>query len=175
MMKKYGRQIQSRVSQSLPLHTPYETVLDFGGGTSIATKAFRDDGKIATCYDLQDKSCLYPQWFTKGRPDSIQLPFVDNSFDLVFSHMCFHHIPSEFHFILISELYRVCKKYVVIVEEDPGRMSICRWCNGNLLYDRARYHKTKQEWEKLLHVKGKQCGSHEFSFCIVKNKNSLHL
>lgn len=91
--------------------------LDFGCGIGNAatffTKYFplskyegvdisEDSIKIATSKKL--KNCTFSNY------DGNVLPYKDNSFDIVFTAVVFHHIDFKMHDKLLNEFYRILKK-----------------------------------------------------------------
>lgn len=82
-----------------------------------------------------DSSCKYFSMFkekidvTLIQGDAKSLPFKDNEFDLIFTHVCLTHIPPKFIPQVTKEISRVAKKWIIHIE---------RW---NYLYEHPNNHR----------------------------------
>ena len=104
--------------------TPNDLVLEAAAGTCVCGRSIAPHAKIVTCLDMTpamlevgkaeaEKNGLSNMIFTLG--DVAELPFLENSFDIVFSRLAFHHFPDPKQ--CFSEMARVLKpsgKLVVI-------------------------------------------------------------
>ena len=93
-----------------------DTLLEAAAGTCACGRAFAPHVRSVTCLDMTkamldvgkaaaEQAQLQNMTFTEG--DVIELPFADDSFDIVFSRLAFHHFPEpEAPF---SEMVRVLK------------------------------------------------------------------
>lgn len=103
---------------------PTDIVLEAAAGTCVCGRSIAPHAKIVTCLDMTpamleigkaeaEKNGLSNMIFTLG--DATELPFLENSFDIVFSRLAFHHFPDPKQ--CFSEMARVLKpggKLVVI-------------------------------------------------------------
>lgn len=123
----------SFVIQKLQLNGT-ETVLDVASGTCSAGRAIARQAKKVTCLDMTpsmleqgkriaDMQRIENMEFVVG--DAVDVPFGENSFDVVITRLSMHHFPNpELPF---REMYRVLKptgKLVIIdmvTEDDPYR------------------------------------------------------
>lgn len=88
--------------------------LDFGcgvGGSIPHFKKYLNSTKL-TCVDVSKKSLDIAEYRFPGAADyklfdGNSLPFEDNAFNVVFAACVFHHIPSDEHEKLLSEIRRV--------------------------------------------------------------------
>ncbi len=103
-------------------------VLDFGagvGGSLPYFKKYFPDSSIC-CLDVSEKSLEIASSRFPGQADfrvfeGLDLPFSENTFDLVFAACVFHHIPPSEHERLLGEWFRVLKPggIAVIFEHNP--------------------------------------------------------
>lgn len=113
--------------------------LDFGAGIGASIPFFRKYFPNAhlTCADVSE-SCLKIASTNSGNLaeyvtfDGICLPFVDNSFDVVYASCVFHHIPPNEHVQLLRELWRVMKPNALIMlyEHNPFNILTVRAVNS---------------------------------------------
>jgi ubiquinone/menaquinone biosynthesis C-methylase UbiE len=90
------------------------SILDFGAGVGNSLPYFRKyfpDSNL-TCADVSQRSLdvskqRYPGMERYATIAGDQLPFANNSFDLIFSACVFHHIPQQEHAHWLKELNRV--------------------------------------------------------------------
>jgi ubiquinone/menaquinone biosynthesis C-methylase UbiE len=85
-----------------------KTFLEVGIGSSVVSNYLRSSGCQIVTVDIDHEL----------RPDVnasiLQLPFKDNSFDLVMCFQVLEHIPFDAVVSALDQLYRVTKRYVVI-------------------------------------------------------------
>ena len=146
----YGEKRARAVLDMLPFRP--KSLLDFGGGHGAMASALRGRGVDAVVCDLDERRCLYPQWFLKNDADRVSLDISDGAFDVVTCVLCLHHIEAAQQLRLIREFLRVGRGGCLIVEEEPGMAAWCRLTNGNLLRETKRWHRSSEEWERLLNV-----------------------
>lgn len=103
-------------------------ILDFGAGVGGSLPYFKKYFPKAdlTCLDVSDKSLSiaqsrFPEQAEFKTFDGTDLPFPDNSFDLIFAACVFHHIPSTEHIRLLGEWHRALKPggVAVVFEHNP--------------------------------------------------------
>jgi len=97
-----------------------QTALDVGCGNGFSTYHMQQHISNIWGLDRSDYMLAKHPLHGNGRlviADGLQLPFADNSFDLVYGWEVLHHIsdPSQ----VIAEMTRVSRQYVLIVE--PNR------------------------------------------------------
>lgn len=88
-----------------------DSVLDVGSGNGKMIDYFNSRGKDVTAIDL------YPTREDILKMNVFENPFVDNSFDLVFSAHVIEHISNAEDFV--KELLRVSNRYVCIITPYP--------------------------------------------------------
>ncbi len=97
------------VLQSISRHVSLKgkVLLDIGCGRGGYTKVFKKSGANVISLDLEMPQVrgIFPA-FVQG--DATQLPFIDNSFDFVYSSSLIEHLPEPIH--LLHEVHRVLKK-----------------------------------------------------------------
>jgi len=128
-------------------------ILDLGCGPGIVGKTLQDFFQTEVIgVDIKDKR-IFPIPFEII--DGYQLPFPENSFDVVFISYVLHHSSNPLS--LLKEAKRVSDKKIIIYEDLPeGFLSklIC-WLH-NLTFNRFFQHqntlpffKSEKEWEKI--------------------------
>ena len=134
------------------------------------THALTTMGISALTVDLDRGRCLYSELFVQGQSPFEALPFGDGAFDVAIVCMCLHHIPAESHARIIGDLLRVSRRGVLVVEEDPEVANWCRFTNGNLLRNRGRWHRRREEWEQLLEAPAQPWldSTREFAIHVAK-------
>lgn len=115
--------IYVRISKRLPLGK-LSRILDIG---VTADKTFKNSNFFEQLFDypgqitaLSDQNAAWMEGAYPGlrfvRGDALSLPFMDGSFDLVFSSAVLEHVGSqENQFQMISEACRVSRRYVCMV------------------------------------------------------------
>lgn len=101
---------------------PKGELLDLGCGAGQHTKDLAMMGYSVTGIDISlngliyaDRLCKLSQLDTNLILGDIEnMPFEDNSFDVVFCSLILHHFPKRTK--LLSEIARVCKKYLIAFE-----------------------------------------------------------
>lgn len=131
-----GKFVRSIINQQM--YTKNLTVLDLGSGEGGTSKVFSDDNFVVS-FDLSlirlqrqfysvipkstkadDSSGLTEQKFVNG--SALQLPFANNSFDLIIIQDVIEHLTdvTDFYF----EVKRVLKSYGVIYLSTPNKLSV---------------------------------------------------
>ena len=121
----------------------FDSVLDVGCGNGSAVEIFTQAGKKVM--GVEYSHWLVETWIKKKFPknniiegDASELPFPDNSFDLVFCSEVLEHLPEEKVYKALGEMYRIARKYFY----------------GSVCYrqdERGKYHLTiqpKEWWQK---------------------------
>lgn len=131
-----GKFVRSIINQQM--YTKNLTVLDLGSGEGGTSKVFSDDNFVVS-FDLSlirlqrqfysvipkstkadDSSGLTEQKFVNG--SALQLPFANNSFDLIIIQDVIEHLTDETDFYF--EVKRVLKSCGVIYLSTPNKLSV---------------------------------------------------
>ena len=115
-----------------------EEVLDLGCGTGALMKQVisEDSHRHLTGIDLSSQMIEKAKHQLKNKAtlvvgDSENLPFFDQTFDIVYCNDSFHHYPNPDN--VISEVFRVLKKEGIFIICDCRNISCCKnW--GNIDY-----------------------------------------
>lgn len=102
------------IKQQLELEN--KIVLDVGSGNGYFAQHFNKDCQL-TALDLSANQLQYNPARNKNIGSAYELPYNDNSFDIVFTSNLLHHLDEPEK--AVKEMQRVSKKYVVISE--PNR------------------------------------------------------
>jgi ubiquinone/menaquinone biosynthesis C-methylase UbiE len=107
---------------------PPAAILDFGCGIGVTERLLRDRYPQATIdgIDSSGESLEVAKRF-EGRDvnfhlsSSVELPFADGSFDLIYSNGTFHHIDEVQHPAIFGELFRVLRPggHLFVFENNP--------------------------------------------------------
>lgn len=88
-------------------------VLDLGCGSCCNSSYIANLGHNVTSLDVVDKhKCKKPIIY-----DGKIIPYADNTFDIVLVSFVLHHVPNWKQ--LLSEIKRVSKQYIIIIENTP--------------------------------------------------------
>jgi ubiquinone/menaquinone biosynthesis C-methylase UbiE len=132
-------------------------ILDFGCGigNSVPWLKKHFPASILTGVDVSMKSLALAESRFSDMSDFVHfnghaLPFNNESFDAVIAACVFHHIPSEKHHGLLSEIYRVLKKqgHVLIHEHNPlnpltrHAVNTCPFDSNAVLIRSGKLHKS---------------------------------
>ncbi len=97
------------------------TLLEVACSTGLQLLAYKEQGARAVGLDISEESEIYSRLrkmpFVRG--DATQLPFKDNSFDLVTTTLFLHGIPYEQQKSALAEMLRVGKE-VILVDYIPA-------------------------------------------------------
>ena len=111
---------------------PGETVLDVATGVGFQAKAFAEAGYTTVGVDLIPDRVKHaeevhgtdnPTWQVG---DATDLPFEDDSFDVVTISLALHDMPEDVELQALSEMRRVARRRVVILEPQTWRGPIRR-------------------------------------------------
>lgn len=103
-------------------------ILDFGAGIGNSLPFFREflPRAALTCTDVSENSLQkamqdFPGMAEFAHFDGVELPFDDNTFEVVFASCVFHHIPEEDQPRLLREIHRVMAKdgAFIVFEHNP--------------------------------------------------------
>lgn len=135
------------------LPTDVRTVLDIGAGQGALHVALKKHRFVAyTGVDTSPEAirCIQQGGGTgiQADIDGVRLPFADNSFDAVFACDVLEHVRNPW--ILLGEMARVSKKYVVI--HGPNFVSLK--CRLQVLMGRPPYQMAADKYGAVFNDKG---------------------
>ncbi len=146
---RWDRDKAHRVRPYLPAKS---RVLDIGAGKGGVTRLLRRWGYDTVPVDVRDSSN-----FDDVRPllyDGRNLPFSDNSFDVVLLLTVLHHTPNPD--AVLAEAARVCRRRVIILEDTyyaPLKRRLL-WVADSLMNREFRSHphtnRTRRQWRDTL-------------------------
>lgn len=94
------------------------TILEIGIGNGFVSKYLKDKNFNIVTLDIEKRL----------KPDKVgsvlDIPFIENCFDVVACYEVLEHIEYKYFRKALSEMYRVCKKYVIISLPDVSRVYI---------------------------------------------------
>ena len=98
-------------------------LLDVGCGCGWSTFAFARQGYLATGLDLNDNAFEPPatERLTFRRGSAMDIPFPEDSFDVVVTYQCLEHVPDPER--ALTETGRVCKPSGVVCVVGPNLVS----------------------------------------------------
>jgi ubiquinone/menaquinone biosynthesis C-methylase UbiE len=151
LIEEYYKKLQSLYNEWIP----GKSVLDIGCGPGNLSKEFYNKlgAKIYVGLDyslgmIQDAYKEYPDKnFICG--STTDLPFNDNSFDIVHSTRLFHHLMPEIRSKTILEQVRVAKRVVILEDLFGCAPGFWRWPHYYYytLADGSYYRYTLREWK----------------------------
>ncbi|WP_457642103.1 methyltransferase domain-containing protein, partial [Persephonella sp.] len=127
-----------------------KTILDAGCGSGTLTNFFDSKKYDITGIDISDTALEYFK-HKKVKGSISNLPFEDNSFDLVICSDVLEHIPEKEFDQSIKELKRVSKKYILIIspnDEDIEANQIKCWNCKTIFH--INWHIRSLNLEKLV-------------------------
>lgn len=133
---------------------PYQTVLDVGCGIGNGLRYLMAQGKDVKGIDISDVAVekAKANGYDVRQGSITEIPFEDNSFDMVVSTDVLEHLPEGLVEEAIIELSRIAKKYIgVKIATSPERGSVELMKNFPQ-YDIENLHltvKTSHWWETL--------------------------
>lgn len=124
---KYFKKIVKRAKPEIDIGN-FTTVLDIGSGTGALCYVLYSHGLKVTGVDVADKMVEISREKLKGKNIKIikihpeaDLPFEDNSFDLVISSYVAHGLKPDRRIELYKEAARVAKECVIFHEYNQNR------------------------------------------------------
>ncbi len=113
-----------------------ETVLEVGCGKGVNLKYMKDRAVVSGVDINEQALARIPKDIPTLQASAADLPFEDESFDLVFTSGVLIHAP-EFELDLqMSEIVRVSKRYVLAMEYDGNEVRGWRWITKDGLWSR---------------------------------------
>ena len=124
-----------------------DKVLDACTGTGDLALAFAKAGADVTGIDIAEKMLLRARQKSNGflvswfRMDTTDIKFRDNSFDISTISLALHHMPEEEQIKALSELARVTRRKVIIVEPHQPFNKKLHWLWGIVgsIIDESKY------------------------------------
>jgi hypothetical protein len=156
-------------------------VLHFGSykeANAIITKYNLDFIDLAdiTGYDIEEKD----KRIRYSKIAGVSLPYLDNSFDLINVYKIIHHIKPHLFYHFLDELYRCCRKWLVICDfsagliYDDGTPEALDIAHGDICrYKDKTYYRKHEEIKRLLEGKFKCVGykiDYTFKYISVYEK-----
>jgi len=145
----FGKKFREKIVNSVEIKNA-DKVLDVGCGTGMFLKLLKEkhDGVEAIGID-PDKGALEiaTKRLTKFKDVKLirgfgeTLPFEDETFDIVFSTLAFHHMPTDIKQKAIKEIFRVLKK--------GGKLAIVDFGTAR----HHRFYKIILFWEPFEYIK----------------------
>lgn len=123
-------------------------ILNIGAGDCILDKALMDNGYSIVSIDAANRSK------TEISPiicNGASLPFKDDSFDIVMAHFVLF-LNLRKHESIISEMRRVSRKYLIIIEDTPDSAAelMIKKIWGLLLYRNCQLlFQSDKHWQRL--------------------------
>lgn len=140
----------------LPYISKGNTVLDFGGGNCELIQFLKQRNEV-TSIDIY-KGCEETHVY-----DGFKIPYPDKSFDIVFCMFVLHHIP---HYKkMLEEIKRVCKKRIIIIEDDPNT-------NYQILISKLHYLYFHQSMNSIKYMNSPEAWCKLLDGCITKKLKS---
>ena len=104
---------------------------------------------ISIPFLIRSSEILPESHFIKA--SAINLPFKDNSFDVILYLFTLHHIPYD-HSLLIKEAYRVSREKIIVFDHNQSQKGIKKILKANWwkFKDKGFKYNTQNEWEELL-------------------------
>lgn len=96
----------------------FSSVLDIGTGSGHIINIISQECKSATSVDVKDERIVKSNYLFK-KINNENLPFDDNSFDIVISNHVIEHVPSQK--LHISEIHRVLKEDGILYLATPNK------------------------------------------------------
>jgi len=126
---------------------PGERVLDACTGTGDLALVFAKAGAEVTGIDIAENMLLRAKEKTNGfqvswiKMDASELKFRDNSFDISTISLALHHMPENEQVKVLSELARVTRRRVIIVEPHQPFNQKLHWLWGIVgsIVDESKY------------------------------------
>jgi SAM-dependent methyltransferase len=120
------------------------TLLDVGTGTGdipLALAAWARSRSLnlhITATDVSEEILELAHRHLAGRgsitlqaADATKLPYTDESFDFVTCNLALHHFPPDAAVLVLSEMYRVARRAILINDLERGRVG---WWSARLLF-----------------------------------------
>lgn len=135
-----------------------KTVLDVASGNGYFAQHFEKDCQL-TALDLSSNQLQYNPASHKKVGSAYELPFADNSFDVVFTSNLLHHLENPAK--AIGEMQRVSKRYVVISE--PNRNNPMIFLGALCIpHERGAIYSSRKNLSAMIKQQGLRITHHTF-------------
>jgi len=149
--KNYERAAKKMCERCQPFIKKGSRILDLGCGSGIVGRAFADFFQSEVVgVDIEDKRIVnIPFQIIDGH----NLPFKDNSFDIILISYVLHHVSEQE--VILKEAKRVGNKIIVFEDLPEGFLSklICKFhgISYNKLFGNPNliFFKSEKDWEKI--------------------------
>jgi len=123
-IRKPGNVLSQEIDRAISYVNRNAYVLDVGCGVGYDLREFKEKGCNVVGLDISEKMLILSKKYTSDvipliLATSINLPFNNSYFDIVWCVATFHHFPKEIAFNVFAELFRCVKK--------SGIISICTY------------------------------------------------
>lgn len=149
----------------------HSKVLDLGGGSGTDAIYFCEKEHNVTVADISDVALETAKYKTDQKGVTLEtkqvilpnetLPFLDETFDIVYSRLALHYFDEKDTSFILSEVYRVLKKsgkvyFTVKSPEDKNEMEFLKKTSKEISENvfteegemKSRY--TKDQWKKIV-------------------------
>lgn len=131
------------------------SILDIGGN-NFKSYCY-DTGKSYTCIDLERPQKTGQGGYFKDKDgltyDGRNLPFGENTFDLVIVNFVLHHASNNTLFLL-EQIKKISKKYIIIGEDLSELDHDLNWHKRNFIHQPGGMFRSDEEWQILFKLYG---------------------
>ena len=136
-----SNRVYNRIVRELPRHFPLNKdtrILEVMGGTGLLSRKLLRFSNRIVCTDISYNMIRAGKKSVGVSPirfhvmDASCISYTDNTFDLVVEGRGFHAMPDALRRMVLGEMYRVSKSYLLIIEPHRQKNPIFRWI-GNIL------------------------------------------
>lgn len=149
--------IQNRIERTKRIidRLNVNSILDIGGNNFKEYCSTR--GKLYTCIDLETPQKTGEGGYFKDKEgltyDGRNLPFQENSFDLVIVSFVLHHASNNTLFLL-DQIKKISKQYILIGEDLSELNYDIKWHRRNFIHQPGGIFRSDEEWQTLFKLYG---------------------